>query len=123
MISINEIQSAMLDTVMNQPVINGIALMSKDGLMIQSALENPNETLISATGAILYHLGLNSSQTLNKGRMQLVFIKSREGYIIVSEVDEEVIMLISTSTSDIQVGSIIYEINEATKRFRKILSS
>ena len=123
MITANEIQSALRDTVMKQPVINGIALMSKEGLAIHSALEYSDEDLIAAAGSILYHLGSSSSLSLKKGEMQLVFIKGRKGYIIVSEVNEDVIILISTSTADIQVGSIIYEINQAVKKFKGLLSN
>ena len=123
MLAIKKIQNAMRDVVVTQPVITGIALMSKEGLIIQSALENTNDDLIAAAGAILYHLGSSSSMSLSKGEMQLVFIKAKDGYLIVSEVNDESIIMISTSTSDIQIGAIMYDVNEAVKKFKKLLEN
>ena len=120
---VNKIQMAMRDTVIKQPVINGVALMSKEGLMLHSALEDSNDELVAAAGAILYHLGSSSSYSLNKGEMQLVFIKGKEGFLVVSEVNENTIILISTATSNIQIGAIIFEIREAVKIFRGLLTN
>ncbi|MHA1832014.1 MAG: roadblock/LC7 domain-containing protein [Candidatus Helarchaeota archaeon] len=121
MFNINKIQSIIKDMVIAQPIIDGIALMSKDGLIIQSALEYANEDLIAAAGAILYHLGVNSTQALKKGKMQIMFIKGKDGYLVVSEINDEIVLLISTNYSNIQIGTLMFEVKETNEKLKSVL--
>ena len=115
--SLEKVNLGIQELVMNQPTINGIALMSKEGLIIQSALDDSNEDFVAAAGAILYHLGTSTLECLQKGSTDMVFVKGVNGYIIVSAVSRDIIMLVSTSTSEIQIGTLMFEVKEAIKKF------
>jgi predicted regulator of Ras-like GTPase activity (Roadblock/LC7/MglB family) len=75
------------------PEIEASAVVSVDGLIMASSLPaGVEEDRVSAMSAAMLSLGERISTELGRGLLDQVYIKGREGYVILMSVGEEAVL-------------------------------
>ncbi len=103
--------------------IEGVALVTSDGLMISSKLpEGMDEDRISAMSAALLSLSERAVEELNKGIPEQVTIKGDKGYIILTSAGNESVLAVTT-TPDAKLGLVYMDIKKAAKQLVSVFGS
>ena len=77
----------------SSPDIEASAVVSVDGLSIASALpQGVEEDRVSAMSAAMLSLGERISTELGRGLLDQVYIKGKEGYVILMSVGDEAVL-------------------------------
>lgn len=105
------------------PYIEGLILLTWEGLTIASNFTSPGEEeLTAAICATLISLGENSSKAFNRGLFEYVFIKSKEKAVLLGKITDEAVLSMVTK-SEAKVGVLIFELNKAKVKITEILKS
>ncbi len=103
------------------PQIQAAAIVSVEGLPIASILPaNVDETMIAAMTAAMLSLGERAAAELNKGELEQVYVKGKDGYIIVMGAGANAVLTLSAS-KDVKLGLIFLEMERAAKRIAKLV--
>lgn len=82
--------------------INASALISNDGLVIASILPATiDEDALGSMTAALLSISVRSSKNLSKSVLEQVIIKNTSGYIIISQVNEEMALVLAEQHADL----------------------
>lgn len=96
-------------------MVEEVALVSTEGLMIGSALrQGANEEIIAAMAATLHSLGEQAVRELQKGSLKGVFIRGKKGFVLVGKVGENALLLL-LAREDAKIGILLYQLNKAAK--------
>jgi hypothetical protein len=100
--------------------IEGIALVSYDGLMIANALQRDSpQEMVAAITATLLNLGKLSVEVLQLGNLEQVFIKCHEGYIVIGRAGDTNVVTI-LAKREAKLGILIDEANRAGEAIVKL---
>lgn len=101
--------------------IKGAAVVSVEGLPIASALPRDyDETRIAAMTAAILSLGERASQELEKGEMEQIYIRGKDGYLLVMSAGPNAVLTVST-TKDIKLGLVFLECKRVCDRIAKLI--
>ncbi|MHA1819556.1 MAG: roadblock/LC7 domain-containing protein [Promethearchaeota archaeon] len=116
--SLKDILKELMSSVSN---INGAAIVSVEGLPIESVLENDvDETRIAAMTAAILSLGERASQELDKGMLEQIYIRGEKGYILTMAAGQNAVLTLSTD-KEIRLGLIFLECKRACEKIAKII--
>ncbi len=116
---INEI---LHNLVVTNSSIEGVALVTSDGLMISSHLPgNMDEDRISAVSAALLSLSERVVEEVEKGVPEQVTIKGSEGYIVLTSAGEEAVLTVTASNSA-KLGLLYLDIKKAATELKKVFA-
>ena len=88
------------------PEVKPVAIVSTEGLPIASALpQGVDETRIAAMTAALLSLSEKAIIEMRKGDFDQLYIKGREGYLMVMQAGPKAVLMVST-TKDVRLGLI-----------------
>ncbi len=105
----------------SSPEIIASALVSVDGLMIASALpNNVEDDRVSAMTAAMLSLGERIAVELNRGSLSELYIRGKEGYVLVTAVGEEAVLTVMTR-EEAKLGLIFLEMRRAAESLETIL--
>lgn len=105
---LNSVLKSLLDV---SPDFQGSALVSTDGFVIASVLqEGTSEEKVGAMSAAILSLGERAASELNKGKLNTVFVEGEDGYAIITNVTDNVLLLLST-TKYAKLGLVFYELS------------
>jgi predicted regulator of Ras-like GTPase activity (Roadblock/LC7/MglB family) len=103
------------------PDIEASAIVSVDGLIIASALQQGvEEDRVSAMSAAMLSLGERISSELGRGSLEQVYIKGDEGSIVLTSVGEEAV-LTAMARHDAKLGLIFLEMRRAAEDLVKLV--
>ncbi|MCB9542481.1 MAG: roadblock/LC7 domain-containing protein [bacterium] len=103
------------------PDIEACALLSDDGLMIASALpQHVDETRVAGMTATLASLGTRAATELERGVVEQVMIRGKEGYAVMQNAPSQTLLLVLAGKSA-KLGLIFLDMNRATADIGKIL--
>ncbi|PIE03250.1 MAG: hypothetical protein CSA81_03060 [Acidobacteria bacterium] len=103
------------------PDVEGCAIVSEDGLMIASAFpESFDEGRIAGMTSTLLSLGSRTSQELERGRMDQVFVKGGHGYVIAMNASEGTVFMVLTNEFA-KLGLIFLDMKRAVAEIEKTL--
>jgi predicted regulator of Ras-like GTPase activity (Roadblock/LC7/MglB family) len=103
------------------PQIQAAAIVSVEGLPIASALPGDvDETMIAAMTAAMLSLGERAAAELNKGELEQVYIKGRDGYVVAMGAGNNAVLTLS-ATKDAKLGMIFLEMERAAKKIAKLV--
>jgi len=103
------------------PEVQAAAIVSIEGLPIASALpQGIDETRIAAMTAAILSLGERAAQELNKGVLELVFVRGENGYIISMSAGATAVLTISTS-KNIKLGLIFLDAKRSCDKISKLV--
>jgi predicted regulator of Ras-like GTPase activity (Roadblock/LC7/MglB family) len=101
--------------------IKGAAVVSVEGLPIASALPRDyDETRIAAMTAAILSLGERAAQELDKGEMEQIYIRGKDGYLLVMSAGANAVLTVST-TKDIKLGLVFLECKRVCDRISKLI--
>ncbi|WP_230660651.1 roadblock/LC7 domain-containing protein [Psychrobacter sp. I-STPA10] len=101
--------------------VEASALISKDGLMIASALPNGiDEDRVGAMSAALLSLGDRAGRELARGEIDRVMIQGEKGYVIMTSAGDEAVLTI-IAKSNAKLGLIFLDIKRAAEALSKLI--
>ncbi|MCX8075848.1 MAG: roadblock/LC7 domain-containing protein [Aquificaceae bacterium] len=101
--------------------LDGVSLLSADGLPIISVLKpGMEEDRIAAMGAALLSLGERVAEELHRGNLEQITIKGKDGYVVLTGIREDVAM-IALAGDNIKLGLLLMEIKKAQDRLKEII--
>lgn len=93
--------------------IRASAIVSRDGLMMASALpKDVDEDAISAMSAGILSIGTRVGQVLKQGGVEEVTIKGEKGYTIAMGCGSRAV-LIATAPEDTKIGMLYFEMKNS----------
>lgn len=120
--TMDQMLSAVLENLKNSSSdIEAAAVLSVDGLTMASILPaDLNEDHVGAMGAAMLSLGERTAQELQRGSLEQVLIKGKEGYVIMTSAGEETVLAVLAKSSA-KLGLIFFDIKRASKELIKII--
>ena len=101
--------------------VEASALISKDGLMIASALPSGiDEDRVGAMSAALLSLGDRAGRELARGEIDRVMIQGDKGYVIMTSAGDEAVLTI-IAKSNAKLGLIFLDIKRAAEALSKLI--
>ncbi|WP_227429756.1 roadblock/LC7 domain-containing protein [Psychrobacter sp. I-STPA6b] len=101
--------------------VEASALISKDGLMIASALPSGiDEDRVGAMSAALLSLGDRAGRELARGSIDRVMVQGEKGYVIMTSAGEEAVLTIMAK-SNAKLGLIFLDIKRASEALSKLI--
>ncbi|RMF54521.1 MAG: hypothetical protein D6748_16305 [Calditrichaeota bacterium] len=103
------------------PDVEGVAVADSDGLVIAARLpENVEEERVGAMCAAILSLGERSSDELNRGDVDQVLVKGKNGYVVLMNVGDEA-ELITITTENVKLGLLFLELKRCAEELKKYL--
>src|SRR5512143_3053245 len=104
-----QVTQSLRSLVTNTPDVEGAAMVSVDGLVLASALPaGTDEDRVSAMAAALLSLGERTSQELQRGTLEQVYVKGSGGYIILMQAGSEAVLQ-AIAGSAAKLGMVLLE--------------
>jgi predicted regulator of Ras-like GTPase activity (Roadblock/LC7/MglB family) len=115
------LKSILKDLEAGTPDIEGSVVVSADGLVMASALPaDVDEDRVAAMAAALLALGERSSGELARGKLEQVFVKGEEGYIMLMEAGADAV-LGGLCRQDAKLGMIFLDMRRAAKDIENLI--
>ena len=109
------------DLQASSPDIEASAVVSVDGLSIASALpQGVEEDRVSAMSAAMLSLGERIATELGRGRLDQVYIKGDNGYVILMSVGDEAV-LTALARHKAKLGLIFLDMRRATEALAELI--
>ncbi|MEK6256287.1 MAG: roadblock/LC7 domain-containing protein [Chloroflexota bacterium] len=103
------------DLQASSPDVEGSAIVSVDGLIIASALlPIIEEDRVSAMSAAMLSLGERIASELGRGKLDQVYIKGDNGYVILLDVGDEAVLTIM-ARKEAKLGLILLDMKRTAK--------
>ena len=101
--------------------IQAAAAISVDGLMIACSLpEDLAEDIVSAMSAAMLALGERIAQELGRGALDQVFIKGKNGYVLMSAVNDNAVLTVLVG-QEAKLGLALLDLRRAAKALRNLV--
>lgn len=102
--------------------IEGCAVVSEDGLIIASSLQQTmEEDHVAAMSAVMLSMGNRIARELKRGDLEQLFVKGNEGYVIMSNAGPHA-MLVAITRPEAKLGLIFLDVSRTSKALEEILS-
>lgn len=109
-----------LSSLRNTPDVEATALVSPDGLIMASVLpQNLEEDRVGAMSAAMLGLGQRIAMELNRGNLDQVYVKGEKGYILITSVGEEAVLLVITN-QNAKLGMVFLDMKRTTEELLKV---
>jgi len=109
------------DLQASSPDVEASAIVSVDGLSIASALpQNVEEDRVSAMSAAMLSLGERIASELGRGTLEQVYIKGREGYVLLMSVGEDAVLTVM-ARKQAKLGLILLDMRRATEDLARLI--
>lgn len=105
----------------SSPDIEGSAIVSIDGLNIASNLHaDVEEDRVSAMTAVMLSLGERIAFELGRGLLNQVYIRGKNGYVILMSVGEDAV-LTAMARKEAKLGIILLDMRRAVEDLIKLI--
>ena len=113
----------LLNTFLNRnPKSIAAAIVTNEGLPIISSISHRlDEVTISTMAATLFSLSNMALDDMTLGEFQELFIKGKEGYLLIFQAGSSVIFMVSTAI-DIKLRLIIFECEQICEKIIELFS-
>ncbi|CAG0987346.1 MAG: roadblock/LC7 domain-containing protein [Anaerolinea sp.] len=109
------------DMQRSNPEIEASAVVSVDGLSMASALPaNVEEDRVSAMSAAMVSLGERIAKELGRGTMEQVYIRGKEGHVILIAVGEDAV-LTGMARENARTGLVFLDMKRAAQDLEKLV--
>jgi predicted regulator of Ras-like GTPase activity (Roadblock/LC7/MglB family) len=103
------------------PDTEGAAIISMDGLIMASSLPAAvEEDRISAMSAALYGIGSRSSEELQRGEVEQVYIKGDAGYLLITQAGNDAVLAVMANAKA-KLGIIFLDVRRAAEEVGKLI--
>ena len=101
--------------------IEASAVISTEGLMMATMLTaNVDEERVGAMSAAMLSLGERTSAELDRGEMEQVLVKGKQGYILMTHANSDSVLTVIVKPSA-RLGLIFLDVKRAAEAISKIL--
>lgn len=101
--------------------IEASGIISTDGLMIASVLPaGMDEDRVGAMSAAMLSLGDRTAQELNRGSLEQVLIKGRQGYVLMTYAGEDAVLTV-LAKPNAKLGLIFLDVKRAAESIADML--
>jgi len=101
--------------------IEASGIISTDGLMIASVLPaGMDEDRVGAMSAAMLSLGDRTAQELNRGNLEQVLIKGRQGYVLMTYAGEDAVLTV-LAKPNAKLGLIFLDVKRAAESIAEML--
>ena len=105
----------------SSPDVEACALISEDGLIIASALpQHVDETRVAGMSATLSSLGARAATELERGDVQEVLVRGKEGYAVMVSAGQGALLL-ALASKQAKLGLVFLDMRRAVDDIRKVL--
>jgi uncharacterized protein len=116
-----QIQGVLKTLVSNTPDVEGAAMVSVDGLVVAAVLPaGTDEDRVSAMAAALLSLGERTSDELQRGVLEQVYVKGDEGYIILMQAGAECVLEVIAGKAA-KLGMVLLDSKRASHELARIV--
>ncbi len=117
----SKIMKALKKAVASDPGVEALALVSVDGLPIETLLpEEMEEDRVAAVGAALLSLGERAAAELEKGNLEQVLIRAEKGDAILMSVGEDAVLL-ALMKEEAKLGLTLITLKKLSTELRKLV--
>ncbi len=103
------------------PDIEGAAVISMDGLIIASSLPaSVEEDTVSAMSAALYGIGSKTAEELQRGEVEQLYIKGRNGYMLITQSGSQAVLGVMANAKA-KLGIIFLDVRRAAEEVAKVV--
>lgn len=103
------------------PDFEAAAIVSTEGFVIASVLPSgTSDEKVGAMSAAILSLGERAASELGKGNLETVFVEGESGYLILTSVTDDVLLMLSTSKYA-KLGLVFYELSNVKKALLEYL--
>lgn len=111
----------MRDLQASSPDVEASAVVSVDGLTIASALpRSVEEDRVAAMSAAMLSLGERIAGELGRGHLDQVYIKGKEGFVILMSVGEEAVLTV-LARERVKLGLLFLDMSRTVTDLEKLL--
>jgi predicted regulator of Ras-like GTPase activity (Roadblock/LC7/MglB family) len=112
--------SQILQELIKNAGLEGASLVSADGLPISSVLKpGMEEDRIAAMSAAILSLGERVAEELAKGTLEQITIKGSDGYVILTGVGTDAVMVVMADNSA-KLGLLLMEIKKVQEKLKQL---
>lgn len=116
-----QVQQILKSLVTNTPDVEGSATVSVDGLVLASSLPSgTDEDRVSAMAAALLSLGQRTSQELQRGTMDQIYVKGDHGYIILMQAGNEAVLEVIAGPAA-KLGMVLLDAKRAAQEISRLV--
>ena len=116
-----ELNKALSDLQASSADVEACAVVSEDGLIIASSLPHGfEESHIAAMSAAMLSMGGRTAMELNRGKIEQLFLKGENGYVIVMHAGSHAALL-TRARKEAKLGLIFLDMSRAADEVKKIL--
>ena len=103
------------DLQASSPDVEGSAVVSVDGLSIATALhQEVEEDRVSAMSAAMLSLGERIATELGRGSLEQVYIRGKNGYVLLMAVGEEAVLTVM-ARKEAKLGLILLDMKRVVR--------
>jgi len=107
--------------IREQGIIEGVALVSTEGFIIASALpEGLEDEHVAAISAVIVSLGERITRELQRGTMEQVFVRGRNGYVFLTQAGPDALLTVITNPNA-KLGMIFLDTKRTVKELESII--
>ncbi len=120
-ITIPELLDTVLSDLKSMDGIQASALVTNEGLMMASDIENSNvdaETF-GAVIAMLTRSATHTAKQLNKGEIEYLLLNTKKGRIVIIKISSNIILTALTN-ADLNISSTIEKLKGVSEKIKKI---
>jgi hypothetical protein len=111
--------SQVLQELIRNAGLQGVSLVSTDGLPIASVLRpGTREDRVAGIGAAILALGERVVEELVRGDLEQVIIKGRDGYVILTGVGNNAV-LVALADDESKLGLLLMEIDKTREKLKQ----
>lgn len=115
------INNLLRSLVTETPDIEGAAIVSSDGLIVDSVLAaDIDEDRVSAMAAALLSLGERTATELARGRLEQVYVRGENGYVVLMRLGSENVLEVIVNRIG-KLGMVLLDMKRAAAELVKAL--
>lgn len=116
-----QIEQILRSFVSSTAEVQGAALVSMDGLPLYAALPTgTEENRVAAMAAALLALGERTLRELQRGELEQVYVKGKEGYVLVLRAGDDAVLEVITS-NQAKLGLILLEAGRCVQEVARLI--
>ncbi len=117
----DKIEKILSELNLSSSDIDSSALVSIDGLMMSSVLEQGvDEDHVAAMSAAVLSIGERTAMELSRGELEQVLVKGKEGYILVTHAGPDAVITV-VAKSSAKLGLVFLDVKRAAKQIEELL--
>ena len=116
-----QLNNVLREIKISAPYIEGLIILTWEGLTIASNLRSVSEEeIVAAICATLISLGENTSDAFKRGVFEYVFVRSKAKGVLLGKITNDAVLAMIVKASA-KLGVLIYELNKAKTQIMEIL--